>query len=76
MVNMLTTAQIRDQFAAYEDPTMRDGSTYEANVELFDRWLEAHDAEVRNRGNSEEYECRAAGDYLFMRVWVGSSSER
>ena len=41
-----TTAQIRDQFAAYEDPTMRDGSTYEANVELFDRWLAAHDAEV------------------------------
>lgn len=40
-----TTAQIRDQFAAYEDPTMRDGSTYEDYVELFDRWLTAHDAE-------------------------------
>ena len=29
----------------------------------FDRWLEAHDTEVRNRGNSEEYEYRAVGDY-------------
>lgn len=49
MVDMLTTAQIRDQFAAYEDPTMRD----EANVELFDRWLAAVGADAVREGYEE-----------------------
>lgn len=44
--HIMTTAEIRDQFAAYEDPTMREGSTYEAEGKLFDRWLAEHDTQV------------------------------
>ena len=38
-----TTANVRDQFAAYEDPRKKQFYDYPTEAEAFNRWLTAHD---------------------------------
>ena len=61
---MLTTAQVRDQFAAYEDPTMRDTRTYEEEGELFDRWLAAVEADAFREGYDTARQDMVSGAFV------------
>ena len=47
------TSDVRDQFAAYEDPRKKLLYDYPTEAEAFDRWLAAHDAATRTAALEE-----------------------
>lgn len=76
-VNELSTSDVRDQFAAYEDPRFKDQRTYEEFGTDFDAWLENVKAEAatkaRDKAFDEVYET-LAGQERFLTPMVEADS--
>ena len=62
-----TTDEVRDQFAAYEDPRMKRIYDYPAEAETFNRWLAAHDEATQAQAWDEGAQHAGGNRCLFAR---------
>lgn len=54
-VNVPDTANVRDQYSAYEDPRFKEQPTYHEFAEGFDAWLEEIKAEAEAKGRAKAF---------------------